>query len=186
MATTSYIQLYSSSNCWLAFLQNVEMFPEYVADVERSALQQTVSSLLQQIGAAAAVEPRRINSLEGEVLDGPLEPQLNVLARPTTWICTTLQHVHEITISNATLEKTTERIKQEFRTAKRSWTASCDFDLWELPGGGVGVQFPLNVFKPPSCAYLSWEVRCNPNRSHLPTNPSYKIFRSFHLYAFKH
>lgn len=73
------------------------MFPEYVADVERRALQQSVASLMQQVGAAAAVKARRVDSLEREVLHGPQQPQLDVFTRPAAWICTASQHVHAIT-----------------------------------------------------------------------------------------
>ena len=72
----------------LTFLQNVEMFPENVSDVERRPLQQRVASLLEQLGAAAAVEARHVDAVEREVVNGPLQPQLNVLGRPAARICT--------------------------------------------------------------------------------------------------
>ena len=42
--------------------------------------------------------------------------------------------------------------------------------VWELPGGGLGVQPPVNVFNPLVVLLcLSWAVRNNPHRSQLQT-----------------
>ena len=100
----------------LTFLQNVEVFPEDVADVERRALQQAVSSLVEQVGAAAAVELRRVDALEREVLHGPLQPQPDVFARPPARICSTAlyayrRHVVQLRVLCAPLD--TKRVISE-------------------------------------------------------------------------
>ena len=113
----------------LTFLENLQVFPENITDVRRSAEQKAVATLTQKVNSSTK-KLRRVDAFEVEVVNSPLQPMSHVRRWPERGIWLVAKHTHTYTHAESVTHNDRQTYKHANRQERINSSLLCAIENW--------------------------------------------------------